>query len=70
MKATVFNTHGIIFLGKNARQCIERTQFCDGVIDCLDRSDESDCRPPTVSSEGSISDFVDCLVANETRYKE
>ena len=25
-------------------QCIDREAVCDGVVDCLDKSDESSCR--------------------------
>ncbi|XP_006795713.2 low-density lipoprotein receptor-related protein 2-like [Neolamprologus brichardi] len=34
-------------------QCISRSKFCDGQVDCLDQSDEQDCRTSNTASFGT-----------------
>ena len=52
----------------NGRQCIRRLKRCDGIVDCLDNSDEFACGG---SNPGSVIDLK-CLstqFACESEYK-
>jgi hypothetical protein len=48
-------------LCKQSRQCISTNDICNGVMDCLDRSDESLC-PENLDIELDFSIFKDCQI--------
>jgi hypothetical protein len=50
---------------KKAKQCIEENKICNGVIDCIDRSDESLCPENTISNI-DFSIFTEC----ENKYQQ
>ena len=48
-------------------QLIDPGRFCDGVLDCIDRSDESGCKKKYV--EFDIELFKTCIVNDKNNYK-
>ena len=48
------------------KQCIEKSDLCDGVLNCMDRSDESGCK--TISKDFEPKMFIACNVSISNNY--
>ncbi len=71
IKVTMFHFHWTRFpeipCTGHRRQCISRANICDGKLDCIDRSDESNCLKKYKDFDENI--FEDCFVNSTNNYK-
>ncbi len=50
------------------KQCVNRDSICNGVLDCMDRSDESNCG--RIDKDFDPTSFKECTVDASNNYKE